>query len=182
MSFPPDLPPALQFPTIRKPVAACSVENSHLMCIFYSPDQVARTDDKFILQEFIPHGGILYKVYVIGEEQRIQVRPSLPSHWLEPASQPRSFDSQSLKRLGTAVDAPEAMRRLTPRHLERISQYTALLKSHLGLTLFGWDLIMEEGSDRLFIIDVNHFPGYDEVDFLGLFTEHLEHQLPQKRS
>lgn len=171
-------PTSMGFPIIRKPVAACSVEDSHLMCILYSPNQIMMdSDNECILQEFIPHRGVLYKIYVIGQEQRIQVRPSLPTPWLEPAPQARPFDSQSLKRLGAVVNTSEAMRRLTPDHLEQISQYTALLRKHLGLTLFGWDLIMEEGSDRLFIIDVNYFPGYDEVDFMNLLTEHLEQRL-----
>lgn len=174
----PMTPTHMNFPIIRKPVAACSVEDSHLMCILYSPDQAMMdSGNEFILQEFIPHGGVIYKIYVIGQEQRIQVRPSLPTHWLEPASQSRPFDSQSLKRLGAAVNIAETMQRLTPEHLEQIRQYTDLLRKHLGLTLFGWDLIMEKDSDRLFIIDVNYFPGYDEVDFMALLTEHLEQGL-----
>ena len=49
----------------------------------------------------------------------------------------------------------------------------------LGLTLFGYDLVREEGSGRYFLLDVNYFPTYtgyegvldDVADSIQLITQ-----------
>ena len=44
------------------------------------------------------------------------------------------------------------------------------------LTLFGFDVILERNTGRLFVVDVNFFPAYDGIDdfyenLLGLIKE-----------
>lgn len=166
----------LMFPLIRKPVAACSVEDSHLMCLYpRGSEAYLESSGEHIIQEFVSHGGILYKCYVIGGELRIQLRPSLTNPPKEEI-EPRPFDSQSMKKTGFPAPSDEqylmAVKRLEP-HLTAIEDLTDRLRNELGLSLFGWDLIIEEDTEQLYIIDVNYFPGYDEVDFLNLLCDYL---------
>lgn len=89
---------------------------------------------------------------------------------------PLHFDSQHLKfqqRLvpGTAPFT-DALARLAPWE-PTIRAFSAHLSRTLGLSLFGWDLIIGEaatasGSGTPYIIDLNFFPGFDGVpDFAG---------------
>ena len=53
------------------------------------------------------------------------------------------------------------------------------LQEALGLTLFGYDLVREEGSGQYFLLDVNYFPTYtgyegvldDVADSIQLVTQ-----------
>lgn len=174
-------PPSVAFPLIRKPLVACGAKDSHHMCIYYTPELLEPSPD-FLLQQFIPHHSLLYKVYVIGDQVRIQLRPSLGTEEAAGEGQdyqhrpPRPFNSQALKHLDTILPGSErqaqALQRLAP-HRKAMIDFTHILQKELELDLFGWDLIIEEGTGRLYIIDINYFPGYDEVDFLPLLTQAL---------
>lgn len=205
----------LNFPVIRKPVVACGVEGAHDMCLLHDISQIqpaaintANVDGngkaggaEYILQEFIPHHGVLYKVYVIGEALSIQLRPSLTMETMnfecelesvpnEPLSfpdrgqengipEPLMFSSQGFKHQSGPLDEATktaAYARLGPIQQE-IREFTGRLQKELGLELFGWDLILEEHSGKPFIIDVNYFPGYDDVDFLHLLKTLLDNSI-----
>ena len=160
----------LAFPVIRKPVAACSRHDAHHMVLYHAPCQVQMSVE-YILQQYIPHGGVLYKIYLIGEEVRVQLRPSLEASREGDAL---SFNSQEMRAAGPvpADLAKRAMERFAA--LEgRVMEFTRALQKHLCLTLFGWDLIIEETTDTPYIIDVNYFPGFDECDFITLLSGEL---------
>lgn len=163
----------LAFPVIRKPVAACRSKHTHIMCLFYSPEQLSCESFDCILQEFIPHGGVLYKIYVIGDQVSVKVRPSLLA--TEPG-EPFVFDSQSIMQAGHLTPGPdfeETARDRLEKQMPAVHAFTKALQKELQLTVFGWDLILEEGTDTPHIIDVNYFPGYDKVDFLPLLVQTL---------
>lgn len=170
----------LRFPLIRKPIVACSQVDSHSMCLFHSADQLTAPTDapQYILQEYIPHHGLLYKVYVIGEAVRMQLRPSLQvaSNGCSAASTPLYFDSQSMKHKELIPQGSSrhqaGMARIESLRGE-VERFSRILQDHLQLTLFGWDLIVDERDGTPYIIDVNYFPGFDEVAFMPLFTQAL---------
>lgn len=163
----------LSFPIIRKPVAACSLKDSHSMCLFYRPLQVVAGPD-YILQQYIPHDGVLYKVYVVGDAIRVQLRPSLDAGL---DGEPHTFNSQAMKQAGAILPGSTLYNSATARLIakqDRVLTFSKALQAELGLNLFGWDLIIESGTGKLYIIDVNYFPGFDEVDFLNLLCDLLE--------
>jgi glutathione synthase/RimK-type ligase-like ATP-grasp enzyme len=160
----------LSFPLIRKPVSACSKHDAHHMVLYHTNSQV-QTSPEYILQQYVPHGGVLYKIYVVGDHIRVQVRSSLEAGLQGDAL---FFNSRAMKAAApvTTEAIAEAMSRFAPLE-DRIMQFTRALRSHLRLTLFGWDLIIEEQSNSPYIIDVNYFPGYDEIDFINLLSDEL---------
>lgn len=178
----------LAVPFIRKPVAACSVKDSHHMYLLFNRNDLPHeTDHNYILQQFIPHHGVFYKVYVIGDAIEVRLRPSLMLDSLVQGDEvssydslPLFFDSQKMKRTGpplTCKVRQEALDRIEPL-MPLIQTFTKALQKELHLTLFGWDLIIEEVTRTPYIIDVNYFPGYDEVnDFLPLIHRAISKKL-----
>jgi hypothetical protein len=158
-------------PVIRKPVAACSAKHSHSMSLYYRVEQIVGGAE-YILQEYVPHYGILYKVYVVGGEIRIQLRPSLRA---EKDGDSLEFNSQAMKRNGSvASEEYDMAMAMYARHEQQVSSFSAALRTELGLTLFGWDLIFEEQTERMFVIDVNYFPGFDDIGFIDLLCNALQ--------
>ncbi|RUS34894.1 inositol 1, 3, 4-trisphosphate 5/6-kinase-domain-containing protein [Jimgerdemannia flammicorona] len=93
------------FPVICKRLAACSSELSHQMVLVSSlshfspgsPDRV-EIDDPVILQQFVDHDGIIFKVYVLGDHVSIMTRPSLRN---VEGAKPIYFDSQKIPKTFT---------------------------------------------------------------------------------
>lgn len=57
---------------------------------------------------------------------------------------------------------------------ERMARVVEAIRGATGQTLCGIDVIAEEGTDQLFVIDVNNFPGYSGMDnFLYEFSQLL---------
>ena len=163
-SSPSSVPEGL-FPAIVKPLDACTTEHAHLMHLVAGREdyeRIAATLPPHLLQRYIPHRQALYKIYLIGSDHmNIVVRPSVP-----PLT--NSFDSQHLRHQPHlqpgSQEYAEAVKRVAPLEgrLRAISHLlsTRLLPDH-PLTLFGWDLIIGEEDDELYVVDVNFFPGYD---------------------
>lgn len=55
---------------------------------------------------------------------------------------------------------------------ERLNKIVKIFSEKLGLTFYGIDIIIENGTSRYAIIDMNTFPGYDGVEnFLTIFRD-----------
>lgn len=49
------------------------------------------------------------------------------------------------------------------------------IREALGLTLFGFDVIVSDATQELFVIDVNYFPSYKELDdFSSALRKHIK--------
>ena len=69
----------LSFPLISKPIIACGTPNSHLLTIIVSIEGFKLIKYPCIIQQYVNHNSLLYKVYVIDQEVMIFSRPSLPN-------------------------------------------------------------------------------------------------------
>ena len=93
-----------------------------------------------VLQECIPHEEALFKVYVMGDDVRVDVRET---------------GDQAASTLGRPPPEDAFFRELA-----------RLLRARIGLDLFNVDLLRDargqdgDGEDSFSIIDVNYFPGY----------------------
>lgn len=64
---------------------------------------------------------------------------------------------------------------------ERLDKIVKIFSEKLGLTFYGIDIIIENGTSRYAIIDMNTFPGYDGVEnFLAIFRDVVCDAIPQK--
>ena len=114
------------------------------------------------IQQFINHSGIVYKVYVVGDNWVVLPRPSVPTFSGE------SQEVYSYDTLWMAKSFPATEESLHEAYLSRVnSEYIKLLveslKMRTKLGLFGFDVLVEEDTFVHYVIDVNYFPGYHEV-------------------
>ncbi|KAK6119492.1 hypothetical protein DH2020_046769 [Rehmannia glutinosa] len=68
----------LKFPVIAKPLVADGSAKSHKMSLVYNSDGLSKLKPPVVLQEFVNHGGVIFKVYVVGEYVKCVKRKSLP--------------------------------------------------------------------------------------------------------
>ena len=70
---------SFRFPLISKPLAAAGTSDSHKMIVFLNSTGLSKVPAPCLLQEYANHDGVLYKVYVLGDEVYVFQRPSLPN-------------------------------------------------------------------------------------------------------
>lgn len=84
---------SFSYPVICKPVAACGIPESHLMTVAVDENGLALASMPCVVQEYTNHGGLLHKVYMLGDDVMVYHRKSLPDLPRD-AVQSLCFDSQ----------------------------------------------------------------------------------------
>ncbi|XP_057416713.1 inositol-tetrakisphosphate 1-kinase 2-like [Lotus japonicus] len=176
----------LRFPVIAKPVAANGTDGSHQLCLVFDRDGVNALTAPVVLQEFVNHGGVVFKVYVAGQRVICVKRKSLPDISEEklrmlkgsvPFSQVSNLSEEGG---GGAVENGEV--EMPSEGL--VEELGRGLREALGLHLFNVDLI-RDGRDqrRYLVIDINYFPGYAKLpDYEPFFTNFLLDILQDKKT
>lgn len=67
----------LKFPLIAKPVLADGSAASHEMFLVLNKNGLKKLKQPIVMQEFVNHGGVIFKVYVVGEHLKCVKRRSL---------------------------------------------------------------------------------------------------------
>lgn len=161
---------ALRFPLIAKPLVADGTAKSHKMSLVYHREGLRKLRPPLVLQEFVNHGGVLFKVYVVGDRATCVRRSSLPDvparRLLDLDAEPSvPFANISNQPLPPPDDDGGAADDDTPA-AGFVDEVARGLRRGLGLHLFNFDMIRErseEHGDRYFIIDINYFPGYAKM-------------------
>ncbi|KPP78565.1 inositol-tetrakisphosphate 1-kinase-like [Scleropages formosus] len=157
----------LTFPFICKTRVAHGT-NSHEMAIIFSEEDLKNVQPPCVIQSFINHNAVLYKVFVVGESYTVVERPSL-----------RNFPSGS-----AGLKGGENRREATQReNVEGVSQppsddvireLSRALRQALGVSLFGIDVIINNQTGQHAVIDINAFPGYEGVpEFFNDLLNHI---------
>ncbi|KAM7514457.1 hypothetical protein LguiA_004040 [Lonicera macranthoides] len=163
----------LILPLVAKPLVA----KSHELSLAYDQYSLKKLEPPLVLQEFVNHGGVLFKVYIVGEAIKVVRRFSLPDVSKRDLS--RSAGVYRFPRVSCAAasaddaDLDPCIAELPPRPLlERLARE---LRRRLGLRLFNLDMIREHGTrDRFYVIDINYFPGYGKMpEYEHIFTDFL---------
>lgn len=164
----------LRLPLVAKPLVA----KSHELSLAYDKLSLQKLEPPLVLQEFINHGGVMFKVYIVGEAIKVVRRFSLPDVGRREASKscgvfrfPRV--SSAAASADDAEDLDPSVAELPPRPLlERLARE---LRRRLGLRLFNLDIIREHGTkDCYYVIDINYFPGYGKMpEYEHIFTDFL---------
>lgn len=176
----------MKFPIIVKSLDACATSSSHdmwycqtesnLLEQFMTTEKVI-AGKQFVIQQFIPHNQILYKIYVIQYKFYVVAVPSLD---IPVDCEFMAFNSQHLpKSLPPLISSSN----LSQNQLNCIQKLVNNLSDNLGLMLYGIDIIVDERKEEngnLYVIDINYFPGYKGVDkFHFELFELLKNQLSQ---
>ncbi|KAK1894434.1 Inositol-tetrakisphosphate 1-kinase [Dissostichus eleginoides] len=179
----------LTFPFICKTRVAHGT-NSHEMAIIFSEEDLKDVKPPCVIQSFINHNAVLYKVFVVGDSYTVsgneQVRrpdTSLPRPSTSRQGHIYLDNREAIFFNSHNVSKPESSSDLTTReNVEGVSQppsddvireLSRSLRQALGVSLFGIDVIINNQTGQHAVIDINAFPGYEGVP--EFFTDLLNH-------
>ncbi|EFH62188.1 hypothetical protein ARALYDRAFT_343072 [Arabidopsis lyrata subsp. lyrata] len=181
----------LKFPLVAKPLLVDGTAKSHQLFLAYDHLSLAELEPPLVLQEFVnhgigfslhfniccdillesvircshtfmPEGGVLFKVFVVGDVIKVVRRFSLPNvSNCEKDKVAGVFQFPRVSSSAASVDKTDLDPRvaeLPPKPL--LEGLVRELRNRLGLRLFNIDMIREHGSrDVFYVIDINYFPG-----------------------
>lgn len=159
---------ALRFPVVAKPLVADGSAESHKMKLVYNKDGLLKLKPPLVLQEFVNHGGVIFKVYVVGDYVKCVRRKSLPDvseKNLESIKGSMTFSqvsniSNQDKEEKYYEELEEA--EMPPRKF--VTEIARGLRRVMGLHLFNFDMIRDvKVGNHYFVIDINYFPGYAKM-------------------
>jgi hypothetical protein len=118
------------------------------------------------IQKFIECDGFERKVYVIGDNVFGIIRENPIYIYLK--SKPENIDVDTIKRKEFKIT-------------EEIRELAGILSEELNLKIFGFDLIKLQNRNRLYLIDLNDFPGFRGIknventlySYLGEYIKNL---------
>lgn len=155
----------LKFPVLAKPKAASLMLNvpneyCHMLRLSTLPEDLVNFTSPCILQEYINHGGIIFKLYAIGSQLSCDIRPST-----------RDIQPGESINLSFHSEKPEVKNGIWthPRDFSDVKvpiddflKISADLRKALNVDLIGFDILIDENK-HYWIIDVNYFPSYRGV-------------------
>jgi len=178
----------IHFPIMCKRINACSSKIAHEMALIPSLDKVdearkimsANTkneDEKYIIQQFVNHDGILFKIYVYDNNYKIIIRPSLKNVetqdvvFFDSQKIPKEFKEQTStdegvpppNTFGNLSSSDEIEKKKLLLDENKITEITTDLSECLSLTLYGYDVIIDSKTNDYYIVDVNYFPAFAGV-------------------
>jgi len=176
----------MDFPIITKPpVTRCDAE-AHDMAIIFSEEAVDDINFPCVIQQFVNHSSILYKVAAVGQRMYICERPSV-KNLQRSLDRTVYFDSMTVsKRNVHNKDLhdrnPQKMNFQTSVSCDLplldedvVGELIKRITSRIDLSLFGVDIIVDEKTGDYGLIDLNYLPSYDGV--LTHFAGDLYHKL-----
>ncbi|KAF1893545.1 hypothetical protein Lal_00002035 [Lupinus albus] len=167
----------LTLPLVAKPLVADGSAKSHELSLAYEQYSLLKLEPPLVLQEFVNHGGVLFKVYIVGDAIKVVRRFSLPdvSKW-ELSEDAGLYHFPRVSCAAASADDADLdpnVAELPPRPL--LEKLAKELRWRLGLRLFNLDIIRECGTrDHFYVIDINYFPGYGKMpEYEHIFTDFL---------
>ncbi|CAO3698038.1 unnamed protein product [Rhizopus stolonifer] len=186
----------VKFPAMCKRRTACSSTEAHQMILIPCPEKMTQVEryienEPVMIQEFIQHDGVIVKVYVADGQITASTRPSFKN--MDGTGDVVYFDSQTLpKSFETKAqlsdDLDKVFLKKSPGNVliqkESLLDYNKLkriadsLYRQLGLTFFGFDVLLQSKTNAYYVVDVNYFPSFKDVEnFHSMFVNILEKRL-----
>ncbi|GMH45355.1 hypothetical protein BSKO_13312 [Bryopsis sp. KO-2023] len=166
------------YPLVAKSQWADGREGSHLLAVVHDRPALQKLLDDgndvnppFVVQEYVEHGGVLYKIYVVGSRTMCSQRPSLS------LSKGKHSGLELLPRIScqrrSSENDVQQPKRVPPEWITH--SLANALRKRLGLQLFNFDMIEAKGAEGVFyVLDINYFPGVDKIrDFEKIFVDFL---------
>ncbi|XP_027118005.2 inositol 1,3,4-trisphosphate 5/6-kinase 4 isoform X1 [Coffea arabica] len=164
----------LSFPNIVKPQVACGVAVAHSMAIVFNMEQYKGLNVPLpaVVQEYVDHSSCLFKFYVLGEKVFYAIKKSTPNAatlmGLPEACDLKPILFDSLKSLpidkkNQQVEDGVSSAGIQQLDLELVTDAANWLRSVLNLTIFGFDVVIQEATGDHVIVDLNYLPSFKEV-------------------
>ncbi|XP_073356635.1 inositol-tetrakisphosphate 1-kinase 4-like [Aegilops tauschii subsp. strangulata] len=157
----------LRFPLIAKPLAVDGSASSHDLCLVYRAEGLRGLHTPVVLQEFVNHGGVLFKVYVVGSRAVCVRRSSLPDVPAARLADPGADASVPFANISSRPALDKGEDSMTPP-AAFVDQVARGLRQALGLHLLNFDMFAateldDGGRRRYFLVDINYFPGFAKM-------------------
>ncbi|KAI4298603.1 hypothetical protein L6164_032141 [Bauhinia variegata] len=167
----------MKLPLVAKPLVVDGSAKSHELFLAYDENSLSELEPPLVLQEFVNHGGLLFKIYIVGDTIKVVRRFSLPN--ISKCELSKVAGVFRFPRVSCAAASAEdadldpRISEYPPRPL--LESLARELRCRLGLRLFNIDMIREHGTkDVFYVIDINYFPGYAKMpDYEHVFTDFL---------
>lgn len=163
----------MNFPVIAKPLLADGTTKAHDMSLVFNHDGLMKEiklEPPMVLQQFVNHGGTIFKVYVADDYVKCVKRSSLPDLSKDTIEKIASDSGGaiSFSRISGAVIADGRSDNNSGEELkmpatEFLVEVAKGLRKALGLHLFNFDMIRDGEGDGYLVIDINYFPGYEKL-------------------
>ncbi|CAM8908254.1 hypothetical protein QQ045_011800 [Rhodiola kirilowii] len=162
---------SLKFPVIAKPLVADGSAKSHKMSLVFDVVALGKLKPPIVLQEFVNHGGVIFKVYVVGMRVVCVKRKSLPDYSDEKLGTLKgSMPFAQISNLTACVKDHEKYYESMNLEESEMPPQKFLMKIAKGLrkatnlNLFNFDVIRDvRVGNRYLVIDINYFPGYAKM-------------------
>ena len=173
------------FPIVSKPpITRCDFE-AHDFSLIFTPDKIADITGMLpcVVQQFVNHNSMLYKVAAVGETYYICERPSVKNlddnpdnadtvyfnslsvskrDRYNPDLHDRNPIGMKFRTSGKAEDERlESDRNLLDEKV--VKELLRRLYRQIDVSLIGIDIIVEEGTGNYGLIDLNYLPSFDGV-------------------
>ncbi|KAL3524542.1 hypothetical protein ACH5RR_017376 [Cinchona calisaya] len=152
----------LEFPVIAKPLVADGTANSHQMSLVFNQEGLKGLEAPLVLQEFVNHGGVVFKVYVAGVHVQCVKRRSLPD--ISDSDDVGGYNLMTFSQISNLKDdKKDSYIEMPP--VSFLTDLAQALRNALSLHLFNFDVIRDSrsGNHRYLVIDINYFPGYAKI-------------------
>jgi hypothetical protein len=175
----------VSFPTIVKPLMACGASEAHTMAVVFKKEgyEGLQVPMPAVIQEYVDHGSCVYKFYVLGNKVMHSCRRSMPNAASLAVSSGSSnseisalvFDSlkslpvsftaagESSKNPQATAAANQVVEGDGSLDVEAVEAAAAWLRTKLGLTIIGFDIVVQVGTLDHVMVDVNFFPSFRDV-------------------
>lgn len=173
----------IEFPFLSKPLGGILAHSRYEMSIHFSNTStnygdIASQLKKSIpcaIQQFYKHGGILYKLYIVGDYYEVCVRPSIID--IDHNNDPIYFKSNFISRnqeschITSKIDKSKVFLsnqfpkdRFCGLNGNVITKLIQRMREVVDLQLVGLDIIIETGTNKYYIVDINYFPGFKGIE------------------
>lgn len=161
----------IQYPVIIKHKIACGTIDSHQMYIIYNTIQfntivnTLHNKNDWLYQQYIQHN-IMYKVYVLGTNVWYYIvnNNNTSTSINNNNNELYTFNSQTIHKQYVQPNDNNIDTDTNSIYniIQQISQYSTTI---LQFDIYGFDLIIDQyNHTNLYIIDINYFPSYKQVN------------------
>jgi len=168
----------IDFPCIIKPRLGCGPSKAHQMALVFRSEGFDETQvpSPGIIQEYINHGGMIWKIYVAGNSVFYERRKSTPDVKMQDIvdeDTPSCIEFDSLRSLPSALPWARSSSSSAIKHRKEsqsiltedfISRMAMAVKEHINLNLFGFDIAFDHRAGEAVIVDINYFPSFGKVE------------------
>jgi len=180
----------VKFPAVCKPVVAHGSSSAHQMTLIFNEAGLKEVVYPCVVQTFVNHNGVLYKLFALGRKYTTVLRPSIKNFNNCEEMAPIHFDGGEISKPNSSsqlsvqiADSNSLQNGHTgytdgPPSSKMLDLIVQAISDCMGLGLFGVDVIVEASTGKIAVLDVNAFPGYEGVaDFPTRLAEFVREEL-----